>query len=107
MDYPSNSFPLLAHHHTAGSGSSGSGAKTAATSGTKAVPKGAVSGQGKMKFKVLYTANHLPEPAQKVLVNAHGGFAVDRRPGKGETYFALPGAGILKISADLKTVRLI
>jgi hypothetical protein len=38
-------------------------------------------------------------------VKAHGGFAVDRRPGKGETYFALPGAGILQISPDLKTIR--
>src|SRR5437899_4452580 len=44
--------------------------------------------------------------AQKVLVNAHGGFAVDRRPGHDETYFALPGAGILQISADLKIINM-
>lgn len=66
-----------------------------------------VSGQGSFKFKVLYTSNHLPPEAQKVLVNAHGGFAVDRRPGKEQTYFALPGAGILRISADLKTIDLL
>lgn len=66
-----------------------------------------ISGQGKMKFKVLYASNHLPAEAQKALVNAHGGFAVDRRPGKEETYFALPGAGILQISADLRTINLI
>ncbi len=42
-----------------------------------------------------------------MLVNAHGGFAVDRRPGKDETYFALPGAGILQISSDLKTINLL
>ncbi len=66
-----------------------------------------VSGQGKMRFKVLYTASQLPEEAKKVLVKAHGGFAVDRRPGRGETYFALPGAGILQISADLRTIRLV
>jgi hypothetical protein len=66
-----------------------------------------ISGQGKMKFKVLHTSDHLPAEAQKVLVNAHGGFAVDRRPGKEETYFALPGAGILQISADLRTINLI
>jgi len=56
---------------------------------------------------VLYTASQLPEAALKVLVRAHGGFAVDRRNGKGETYFALPGAGILQISADLSKVRLL
>ena len=62
----------------------------------------AVSGQGKMKFRVLYTSEHLPAEAQKVLTGAHGGFAVDLRPGKGETYFSLKGAGIIQISGDLK-----
>ena len=66
-----------------------------------------ISGQGKMKFRLLYSFDHLPEEARKVLPSAHGGFAVDRRPGRGEIYFALPGAGILQISADLKTVRMI
>jgi hypothetical protein len=68
---------------------------------------GAVSGQGKMKFKLLYASERLPEEAQKVLKSAHGGFTVDNRRGKGEAYFALPGAGILQISADLKTIRLL
>ncbi len=74
---------------------------------TKAKPMSdaGVSGQGKMRFKVLYTASQLPEEALKVLASAHGGFAVDRREGKGETYFALPGAGIIRISADLKGIR--
>ena len=63
----------------------------------------AVSGQGEMRFKVLYTSAHLPEKAKKVLVSAHGGFAVDRRQGHGETYFALPGAGIIQISSEFKT----
>jgi hypothetical protein len=66
-----------------------------------------VSGQGKLKFKVLYTSSHLPPEAQKVLVNAHGGFAVDRRPGREEIYFALPEAGILRLSANLKAVDLL
>lgn len=66
-----------------------------------------VSGQGKLRFRVLYGGNHLPAEAQKVLKAAHGGFAVDKRKGKGETYFALPGAGILQISADLKSVKLL
>jgi len=67
----------------------------------------AVSGQGKMKFRVLYTSTHLPAEAQKVLTGAHGGFAVDVRPGKGETYFALKGAGIIQIASDLKSTRLL
>src|SRR5437899_795856 len=66
-----------------------------------------ISGQGLMRFRVLYTSSSLPEEARKVLVKAHGGFAVDRRTGRGETYFALPGAGILQISSDLKTIRLL
>ena len=48
----------------------------------------AVSGQGKMKFKVLYKSDHLPPEAQKVLRGAHGGFSVDLKH-RGETYFAL------------------
>lgn len=65
------------------------------------------SGQGAMRFRVLYGSERLPEAARAVLTKAHGGFAVDRRPGRGETYFALPGAGILRISADLQTIQLL
>ena len=65
------------------------------------------SGQGKLRFRVAYTSTHLPAEAQKVLKAAHGGFAVDRRSGRGETYFALPGAGIIQISADLKNVKML
>jgi hypothetical protein len=74
---------------------------------TRAAAGGSVSGQGKYQFRVLYTSTHLPAEAQKVLKAAHGGFAVDRRSGKGETYFALPGAGIVQISGDLKSTRMI
>jgi hypothetical protein len=66
-----------------------------------------ISGQGRLRFRVLYTADHLPPGARKVLTSAHGGFAVDLRPGKGETYFALKGAGIVQISSDLKSTRLV
>src|SRR5437773_8648194 len=76
-----------------------------AASAAPARPVPGISGQGKMRFRVLYTSERLPQEARQVLVKAHGGFAVDRRPGRGETYFALPGAGILQISADLKSVR--
>jgi hypothetical protein len=68
---------------------------------------GAVSGQGKMRFRVLVTSDRLPEEARGVLKSAHGGFAVDRRPGKGEAYFALPGAGILQVSSDFQSIRLL
>ena len=70
-------------------------------------PKDATSGQGEYVFRVLYTSSHLPAKAQEVLVNAHGGFAIDRREGQGEAYFALPGAGIIKISSDFKTTSLL
>jgi hypothetical protein len=66
-----------------------------------------VSGQGALKFKVLYTSDHLPDEAQATLIKAHGGFAIDRRPGKGDIYFWVPGAGIVHISGDLKTTRMI
>lgn len=76
-------------------------ARTTADSGAK------TSGRGALRFRVLYGSERLPEAARAVLAKAHGGFAVDRRPGRGETYFALPGAGILQISADLQTIRLL
>jgi hypothetical protein len=66
-----------------------------------------VSGQGKLRFRVSMTSQQLPEAAQRALRGAHGNFAVDRRPGRGETYFALARAGILQISADMKQVRLL
>ena len=83
------------------------GAATQAAARAMPAPAAGISGQGKMRFKVMYSSDHLPEPAVKVLQSAHGGFAIDRREGKGETYFALPGAGILRISADLKSIRLL
>jgi hypothetical protein len=55
----------------------------------------------------LYTSDHLPKEVLPFLESAHGGFAVDGRPGKGDTYFALPGAGIIKISGDLENIRLL
>jgi hypothetical protein len=80
-------------------------APPAATS--PAAPAAGVSGQDKYRFKVLLTSDSLPDVAQQNLKGAHGGFAVDNRPGKGETYFFLRGAGILQISADLSKVRLL
>ncbi|MBZ5561686.1 MAG: hypothetical protein LAP13_04635 [Acidobacteriia bacterium] len=82
-------------------------AQASVAAGTKAHPVPGVTGQGKLRFRLLYSSEQLPDEAKKVLVKAHGGFAVDRRPGKGQTYFALPGAGILEISADLRTIRVL
>jgi hypothetical protein len=56
---------------------------------------------------VLLTSARLPDAARKVLTSAHGGFAVDHRPGRGDTYFALPGAGILRMSADMEHIALV
>jgi hypothetical protein len=48
-----------------------------------------VTGQGALQFRVLVTSASLPEAAGKVLTSAHGGFAVDRRPGKGAPIYLL------------------
>jgi hypothetical protein len=80
---------------------------TPAPPGTIAPGAKGVSGTGALRFRVLLTSAGLPEEARKVLVSAHGGFAVDHRPGKEETYFSLPGAGILRLGADLKQVTVV
>ncbi len=74
---------------------------------SQGAPSTSVSGQGTMRFRVVYTSDHLPPEARAVLKGAHGGFAVDLRPGRGEIYFALSGAGIIRISADLKSARMV
>ncbi len=66
-----------------------------------------VSGAAPFQFEVLYTREHLPEEARVALESLHGGFGVDRRDGQGETYFAVPGAGIVRLSADLGKAELI
>lgn len=95
------SRPLEAHSpHSAHTTGETSGARVAP-------PRDGTSGQGALRFRVLHTSEGLPDRAREVLASAHGGFAVDRRPGRGETYFALPGAGLLQISADLRSIRLL
>lgn len=66
-----------------------------------------VSGQGELQFKILHTSASLPEKALVGLNAAHGGFAVDRREGKGEVYFALPQVGIIRIANDLNTIEIL
>src|SRR5712691_5803423 len=94
------SLPAHPHHH----GSLPFQEASTPAPGTIAPGAKGASGQGALRFRVVLTAAQLPEEARKVVVSAHGGFAVDHRPGKEETYFALPGAGILRMSADLKQV---
>jgi hypothetical protein len=82
-------------------------ATASAATHPKAASAARITGQGKLRFRLLYKGDHLPKEAIEVLKSAHGGFAVDRREGKGEIYFALPGAGIIRISADLNTTQLL
>ncbi len=96
---------LHAHHHRDPNPYARAAEESPAPSGVVKEKIPGISGQGAMKFRLLYASDHLPPEARKVLINAHGGFAVDRRPGHGETYFAMPGAGILRISSDLKIVE--
>lgn len=65
------------------------------------------SGRGNLRFHVLYTSSHLPETVSPVLGSAHSGLAIDRRTGRGEVYFTLLGAGILQLSGDLSSIRLL
>lgn len=78
-----------------------------ALAGATLQPTIPMSGQGKWRFKVFLTSDRLPEEAKKALRSAHGGSAVDLRPGKGETYFFLRGAGILRVSADMQSVQMV
>jgi hypothetical protein len=74
---------------------------------TPATTPAGITGQSPFTFRTFQTRDILPEKAQEVLPHAHGGFAVDRRPGQGEVYFSLPGAGIIRISNTLDTAELI
>jgi hypothetical protein len=98
-------LPVFAHPHAAVAAPQ-SAASPAPAGAIDPAAKG-VSGTGALRFRVLLTSASLPDEARRVLVSAHGGFAVDHRPGKEETYFALPGAGILRLGADLKQVALV
>lgn len=105
---PAKSFHLHLHNSSHGALSSKESASLETLSKpTRLMMKTGVSGQGTMSFRVLYTRAHLPERAEAVVEKAHGGFAVDRREGHGEVYFALAGAGIIKISDDLETTYLL
>jgi hypothetical protein len=75
------------------------------------------SGDGALRFDVLATSEQLPkrvfEPnphdggGRSILECAHGGFAFDYREGRGEVYWFLQGAGMLRVSADRSKVELL
>lgn len=74
-------------------------------------------GHGEFLFEVTMTSEDLParvfepnpfdERERSILECAHGGFAFDYREGKGEVYWFLQGAGILRIKADRSAVELL
>ena len=66
------------------------------------------TGMGALRFRLLHAAQSiLPKEALLALEGAHGGFAVDRREGRGEIYFALRGAGIVRIAPTLDSAELV
>jgi len=66
-----------------------------------------VTGQAPYRFKVRITEKAMPDTEWGNLRKAHGGFAVDHRPGKGEAYFGLPNTGILRVSAAMDKVEVL
>lgn len=65
-----------------------------------------ISGQGAWRFRVNKKLSELPARVLPHLRGAHGGFAVNWR-GQRETYFALKGCGIIRISPDLASKEII
>ncbi len=66
-----------------------------------------ITGQAPYQFKIRIRDVKLPKSAWGDLRKAHGGFAVDHRPGKGEAYFGLPNTGILRVNADMTEVDIL
>ncbi len=61
------------------------------------------SGQTPYSFALRNDLYTLPHEASTRETNLHGGFAADIRPGFGEIYYGMPGAGIMRVEADLKS----
>ena len=66
-----------------------------------------LSGQKPFEFALRADLCNLPAAAQACEVNLHGGFAVDTRAGYGQTYYGMPGCGIMRIDADLQRQEII
>ncbi|HEV8246862.1 MAG TPA: hypothetical protein VGP93_13885 [Polyangiaceae bacterium] len=65
------------------------------------------SGQAPFAFEHCADLHRLPASTAQAEVKLHGTFSVDKRPGQGEIYFGMPGCGIVRVSADLKSQDLI
>jgi hypothetical protein len=59
------------------------------------------SGQPPFEFTYVEELHSLPEQSLEYEVRLHGGFAVDKRSGRGQVYYGMPGCGIMRISPDL------
>ena len=76
-----------------------------------------VSGEGAFRFELMLGSDALPEKVfavnphdpqgRTILESAHGGFALDSREGKGEVYWFLQGAGILRVNSEITRVDLL
>ena len=75
------------------------------------------SGTGALRFEVHVRSDVLPKEVfgpnpydrrkRPILECAHGGFAYDHRPGRGEVYWFLQGAGAMRIERDRSNVVLL
>lgn len=65
------------------------------------------TGNGKFVFVHNEDLRKVPESALAVEERLHGGFAVDKRPGEGSTYYGMPGKGLIRISPDLSAQEII
>ena len=66
-----------------------------------------ITGQAPYQFRIKTRAVTIPRDSWQDLRKAHGGFAVDHRAGKGETYFALPNTGLLRVNAAMDDVEVL
>jgi hypothetical protein len=76
-----------------------------------------VSGQGELEFELMMDSSALPKQVfevnphdpkgRTILESAHAGFALDYREGKGEVYWSLQGAGILRVDSAMTRVDLL
>ncbi len=69
--------PLEAHPGHKHLVAAGTGALSA--SGARSTVPDGISGQGAMRFRVLYASERLPDKAREVLASAHGGFFASAR----------------------------
>lgn len=76
------------------------------------------SGQGQFVFRVAVRSDALPEKVhaknpydrrrkRTCLDCAHGGFAYDHREGRGEVYWFLQGAGMMRVQRDRAKIELL